>query len=94
MRRILKKPGKAASKFRNKLGESLSAVLKFDAPLAQATALSLEALKACSSGFKVTKTTGPAASISFYKQAIDMDPNFALAHAKLSRTFEILGNLD
>ena len=37
-------------KFRNKLGESLSTVQKFDTPLEQATTPSLEALKAFSSG--------------------------------------------
>ena len=37
---------------RNKLGESLSTIQKFDTPLEQATTPSLEALKAYSSGMQ------------------------------------------
>ena len=43
---ILKALDEAATKLREKLGESLSTVEKFDAPLDQATTPSLEALKA------------------------------------------------
>ena len=47
---VLDALGKTASEIRNKLGESLSTVQKFDTPLEQATTPSLEALKAFSSG--------------------------------------------
>ncbi len=50
---VLDALGKTASEIRNKLGESLSTVQKFDTPLEQATTPSLEALKAFSSGRKV-----------------------------------------
>ena len=55
---VLDALGKTASEIRNKLGESLSTVQKFDTPLEQATTPSLEALKAFSSGHKVATTTG------------------------------------
>ena len=42
---VLDALGTAASKIRNKLGESLSTVQKFDTPLPQATTSSLEALQ-------------------------------------------------
>ncbi len=80
---VLDALGKTASEIRNKLGESLSTVQKFDTPLEQATTPSLEALKALSSGNKVLHTTGDAAAIPFFKRAIELDPNFALAHAWL-----------
>jgi len=80
---VLDALGKTASEIRNKLGESLSTVQKLDTPLDQATTPSLEALKAFSSGRKVLLTTGEAASIPFYKRAIELDPNFALAYAWL-----------
>src|SRR6202030_3780415 len=51
--RVLDALGKAASEIRNKLGESLSTVQKFDTPLERATTPSLEALKAFSSGREV-----------------------------------------
>ena len=50
---VLDALGKTASDIRNKLGESLSTVQKFDTPLEQATTPSLEALETFSSGSKV-----------------------------------------
>ena len=82
---VLAALGKIASEIRNKLGESLSTVRKYDTPLEQATTPSLEALKALSSGNEVLNTTGSAAAIPFFKHAIELDPNFALAYALLGR---------
>jgi serine/threonine protein kinase len=87
---VLDALGKTASEIRNKLGESLNTVRKFDIPLEQATTPSLEALKAFSLGRKVLRT-GDAQSISFLKHAIELDPNFALAYAYLGIAFESIG---
>jgi len=89
---VLDALGKTASEIRNKLGESLSTVQKFDTPLEQATTPSLEALKAFSSGFQI-HTTGDAAAIPFYKHAIELDPNFALAYAWMGISFNDIGEL-
>jgi len=83
--------GKTASEIRNKLGESLSTVQKLDTPLEQATTPSLEALKAFSSGSEVSNTTGSSAAIPFFKQAIELDPNFALAYARLGIAYTTIG---
>jgi serine/threonine protein kinase/tetratricopeptide (TPR) repeat protein len=91
---VLDALGKTASQIRNKLGESLSTVQKFDTPLEQATTPSLEALKAVNSGNKVLYATGSAAAIPFFKQAIELDPNFALAYAWLSRVYGDIGESD
>src|SRR5438309_8350122 len=64
--KVLDALGEAASKLRTELGESLATVQKFDVPLEQATTSSLEALKAYSRGD--------------YENAIELDPNFALAY--------------
>jgi eukaryotic-like serine/threonine-protein kinase len=80
---VLDALGKVASSLRNKLGESLSTVEKFDTPLEQATTPSLEALKAFSSGARVAGSAGWAAAIPFLKRAVELDPNFALAYAYL-----------
>ncbi len=80
---VLEALGKTASEIRNKLGESLSTVQEHDTPLEQATTPSLEALKAFSSGIRVIDTTGSAAAIPFFKRAIELDPNFALAYTYL-----------
>src|SRR2546427_2003475 len=45
---VLRTLGQVATKLREKLGESLSSIQKFDAPIEQATTTSLEALKAYS----------------------------------------------
>jgi eukaryotic-like serine/threonine-protein kinase len=78
---VLDALGKTASEIRSKLGESLGSVQKFDTPLAQATTPSLEALKALSSGIKVFFDAGAAAALPFFKNAIELDPNFAAAYA-------------
>jgi serine/threonine protein kinase/Tfp pilus assembly protein PilF len=88
---VLDALGKTASEIRNKLGESLNTVQKLDTPLEQASTPSLEALKAFSSGGKVLFSTGEAAAIPFYKRAIELDPNFALAYAQLGIRFTSIG---
>lgn len=79
-----------ASEMRKKLGESLNTVQKYDIPLEKATTPSLEALKAYSSGIKVM-STGNAAAIPFFQQAIALDPNFALAYVWLGIEYTSLG---
>src|ERR1700675_2759496 len=88
---VLDALGKTALEIRNKLGESLSTVQKFDTPLDQATTPSLEALKAFSSGARVAGTTGWAAAIPFFKRAVELDPNFALAYAYWGLGTTIIG---
>ena len=88
---VLDALGKTALEIRNKLGESLSTMQKFDTPLEQATTPSLEALRAFSLGNKVLYATGSAAAIPFFKHAIELDPNFALAYAWLGRMYEDIG---
>jgi eukaryotic-like serine/threonine-protein kinase len=88
---VLDALGHTASAIRNELGESLSTVQKFDTPLEQATTPSLEALEAFSMGRRVLFTTGFAATIPFFKHAIELDPNFALAYAWLGRVYGDVG---
>jgi serine/threonine protein kinase/predicted Zn-dependent protease len=76
--------GRAASKLRNELGESLSSVQKFDVPLQEATTSSLEALKAFTLGQRAFNEKGDADAIPFIKRAIELDPNFALAYDYLA----------
>jgi serine/threonine protein kinase/tetratricopeptide (TPR) repeat protein len=88
---VLEALGKMSADLRNKLGESLSTVQKFDTPLEQATTPSLEALKAFSSGFRAISTKGSDAAIPFFNHAIELDPNFALAYAYLGIVENDLG---
>ncbi len=75
--------GKAATQLRGKLGESLASLQKYDTPVEQATTPSLEALQAYSIGLKMQNTQGDAAAVPFFKRAIELDPNFAMAYARL-----------
>jgi tetratricopeptide (TPR) repeat protein len=80
---VLKALGEASRKLREKLGESLSTIQKFDTPLEQATTPSLEALKAYSLAKKTYSEKDDAAAIPLYKRAIELDPGFAMAYAGL-----------
>ena len=62
------------------MGESLATVQKFGVPLAQATTSSLEALKAFSLGSKAMGESGVSAALTYNQQAIELDPNFAMAY--------------
>jgi len=80
---VLAALGKASSEIRNKLGESLASVEKFDTPLELATTPSLEALQAYDAGFKVGDKGNYAAAIPLFQRAISLDSNFALAYLLL-----------
>ena len=73
---VLRALGEAATKLRKKLGESLSSVDKFDAPLDQVTTPSLEALKALSVGRKILQEKGPEAAIPFVQAGGRTGPEF------------------
>jgi serine/threonine protein kinase/Flp pilus assembly protein TadD len=89
---VLNALGKAASAIRDKLGESLSTVQKYNTPLDEVTTSSLEALQAFSLGEKTMEGTGDAASaIPFLQRAVQLDPNFALAYASLGISYANLG---
>jgi DNA-binding winged helix-turn-helix (wHTH) protein/tetratricopeptide (TPR) repeat protein len=90
---VLDALGRAASKLRAKLGESLATVQEFDVPLAQATTSSLEALKAYSLGMKVFYEKGAAAALPYNQRAIQLDSNFAMAHQLLGLNYYSLGEL-
>jgi serine/threonine protein kinase/tetratricopeptide (TPR) repeat protein len=87
---VLKTLDQVSSSIRTLLGESLSSVQKFDVPI-EATTSSLEALKAFSMGVRTAREKGPAEALSFYKRAIELDPNFATAYALLGLNYS---NLD
>jgi eukaryotic-like serine/threonine-protein kinase len=77
--------GNAAEDIRRKLGESLASIQKYNTPIPEATTSSLEALKAYSLGTQTRTTQGDEASTAFFKQAVTLDPNFAIAYATLGQ---------
>jgi len=87
---VLKALAKAAVSLRARLGESLASVQKFDVPV-EATTTSLEALKAFSMGITTFRAKGNAEAIAFYRRALELDPNFAVAYASLGLVYANLG---
>jgi eukaryotic-like serine/threonine-protein kinase len=88
---VLNTLGKAATSLREKLGESLASIQRFDTPVERATTSSLEALKAYSLGLKAADTKGDVDAIPFLKRAIELDPNFATAYSNLVWRYDNLG---
>lgn len=86
--------GTVVSAFREKLGESLASIQRYDAKIEAATTPSLEALKAYSQGLRTRRTTGDFDSVPFFRRAIDLDPEFALAYARLGSVYANLGQQD
>ncbi len=91
--RVLKALGDAGNQLREKLGESLASVEKFNKPLDQATTSSLEALKAFTEGRRASREKGEPAAVPHYKRALELDSNFARAYASLGMACYNLGQV-
>ena len=81
----------AATKLRSQLGESLSMVQKYDMSLAQATTSSLDALKALTLADAKHNIGDELGAAPEYQRAIEIDPNFAMAYARLGTVYSNLG---
>jgi tetratricopeptide (TPR) repeat protein len=88
---VLNSLHQAGSSLRKKLGESLLSVQKYDKPLSEATTSSLEALKAFSLGDSKHQMFDELAAMPLYQRAVELDPNFAMAYARLGTVYNNLG---
>ena len=89
---VLMALGEAASELRGKLGESLPSLQKYDAPAESVTTSSLEALKAYTLGVRaMIAGNDSAAAIAPLQKAIALDPQFAMAYARLGTNYVNLG---
>jgi serine/threonine protein kinase/tetratricopeptide (TPR) repeat protein len=79
--------GKSAAKLREKLGESLASVTKYNQPLEEATTRSVDALKQYSEGRRVQMEHGDTASLPYIKRASELDPAFAIAYAAMGACY-------
>ena len=84
---VLKALDAAAISLRSKLGESLSSVQKYGTPVEEATTPSMEALKAYSLGQKTLYAKGYTAALPFYQRAVELDPDFAMAYARMGAIY-------
>jgi serine/threonine protein kinase/tetratricopeptide (TPR) repeat protein len=88
---VLKKLGKAATRLRARMGESLASIQRFDAPIEQATTSSLDALKAYSMGRELALGNKDREAMPFLKRAVELDPSFAQAYDKLAGSYSNTG---
>ena len=84
---VLASLGSATSKLREKLGESLALIKRFDVPLAQATTASLDALHAYSLALDGGRIVPRLEAVPHLQRALELDPNFAMAQALLSGVY-------
>jgi serine/threonine protein kinase/tetratricopeptide (TPR) repeat protein len=91
---VLKTLDKTTTELREKLGESLASIQKFDRPLEEATTSSLEALKTYTLADAKHSAGDELASIPLYKRAVELDPNFAIAYARLGTVYGNFGQVD
>jgi eukaryotic-like serine/threonine-protein kinase len=84
---VLKALDGVALDIRRKLGESLMSIRKTNVPIEQATTTSLEGLKAFSLGQAARNRGSEPQSIPYFQNAIELDPNFAMAYAVLGQVY-------
>lgn len=84
--------GKTTDKMRERLGESLPSIRRYNAPLEQATTSSLDALKVYGTALSTWDAKGDEAAIPLLKKAIQIDPNFAMAYGALADMEDNLGD--
>src|SRR6202040_3632137 len=90
----LKALAQAATKLRQRLGESLASVQKYDALPEDITTSSLEALQAYAMGSRATDVDNDyLAAIPFFQRAVAIDPNFAMAYMMLAGSYQPQGEL-
>lgn len=91
--KVLDVLGRAATKLRAELGESLGSLQKFNVPLVQATTSSLEALKAYTVGEMLFREKGSDAALPYHQRAINLDPTFAMAYLEVGNHYAGLGEV-
>src|SRR5260221_10146554 len=84
---VLATVGLSATRIRERLGESIGSIQRFNVPAQNATTPSLEALKAYSLGIETRIRTGDVQAIPFFENALELDPNFALAAGRLGAIY-------
>jgi tetratricopeptide (TPR) repeat protein len=84
--------GRATGKLRERLGESLPSIRRYNAPLEQATTPSLEALNTYGMALSTWDQHGDTAAIPLLKKAVAIDPSFAMAYGALADMENNLGD--
>jgi tetratricopeptide (TPR) repeat protein len=93
---VLAASDRLAEATRRQLGESLQSVERFNVPVATATTGSIEAFRLFQSGRQASSqgTASAAGAAAFFRRAIAIDPDFALAWARLGAAHRDLREFD
>lgn len=83
---------KVGNDVRNGLGESSAEIERDSQPLEKVTTSNFEALRAYSIGSKKYQENSNEEAITFLEHALELDPGFAMAHAKLVAVYSSAGN--
>ena len=81
---VLGELGRAATRLREELGESLASIGRYDVPIERATTHSLDALKSFTMGVRAHSSGDYESAIPHLERATTLDPEFAVAFAQLS----------
>jgi eukaryotic-like serine/threonine-protein kinase len=84
--------GTAASQLRRELGESLSSLQKYNAPLDLATTGSLEALQAYRAGLVPYRSGKLRDAVTLFERAVELDPKFCSAYVMLGGAYHGIGD--
>jgi len=90
---VLASVSAASARIRERLGESIASIQRFNVPASNATTPSLDALKAYSMGVETRLKTGDVQAIPMFEHALELDPNFALAAGRLGAIYTNLRDL-
>ena len=86
--KVLSALDSVADRVRGKLGESSKSISGYQVPIEQATTSSLEALRAYSIGNSIVAQGRPATeSLPFFRRAVELDPQFAMAYDGLGSSY-------
>ena len=88
---VLNALDRATEQMRPILGEPHESIRKYDVPLVEATTPSFEAVTAFAQGTEAWNERGEAAALPYFQRATEIDPNFAMAYARLGTVYGNMG---
>jgi serine/threonine protein kinase/DNA-binding winged helix-turn-helix (wHTH) protein/Flp pilus assembly protein TadD len=91
---VTRELGLAAVELRKELGEPSKTLQEFNQPLEVATTSSVEALRSLVIGKQKRVREGDGEAMPFFRRAVEIDPNFAMAYSRLGSALWNLGRRD
>src|SRR5580692_8671070 len=89
---VVRDLGVTTARLRAKLGEPENSLAHFNQPLEKVLSASLEALQAISQGGKLYLAGDAEGALKLFQRAVELDPNLAVAYARLGAAYLFLGN--